>query len=159
MKNLEWAKSFVGCKLEGTGKRFQETVDVLVERLEACSQAVGIEMREDCLDDILRLISQCVKDCDDENGKFALRILGASIKDSGVKGFGTDPLPTNSLAVALARERLEEAKWWHSMSHRGGKKSRVCCLGCNRALDYEDELHRLERESADQLRGENRRWS
>jgi hypothetical protein len=33
MTDLEWARAFVGCKIEGTGRRFNETVDVLVEKL------------------------------------------------------------------------------------------------------------------------------
>ena len=33
MTDLEWARAFVGCKIEGTGLRFAETVDVLVTKL------------------------------------------------------------------------------------------------------------------------------
>jgi len=33
MTDLEWAQAFVGCKIEGTGRRFNETVDVLVRKL------------------------------------------------------------------------------------------------------------------------------
>jgi hypothetical protein len=33
MTDLEWARAFVGCKIEGTGRRFAETVDVLVKKL------------------------------------------------------------------------------------------------------------------------------
>ena len=33
MTDLEWARAFVGCKIEGTGYRFAETVDVLVKKL------------------------------------------------------------------------------------------------------------------------------
>jgi hypothetical protein len=33
MTDLEWARAFVGCKIEGTGRRFNETVDVLVKKL------------------------------------------------------------------------------------------------------------------------------
>jgi hypothetical protein len=33
MTDQEWARAFVGCKIEGTGYRFAETVDVLVKKL------------------------------------------------------------------------------------------------------------------------------
>ena len=33
MTDLEWARAFVGCKIAGTGFRFNETVDVLVKKL------------------------------------------------------------------------------------------------------------------------------
>ena len=33
MTDLEWARAFVGCKIEGTGRRFNETVEVLVKKL------------------------------------------------------------------------------------------------------------------------------
>jgi hypothetical protein len=33
MTDLEWAQDFVGCEIEGTGRRFNETVAVLVKRL------------------------------------------------------------------------------------------------------------------------------
>ena len=33
MTDLEWARAFVGCKIEGTGFRFAETVGVLVKKL------------------------------------------------------------------------------------------------------------------------------
>jgi len=33
MTDLEWARAFVGCKIAGTGMRFNETVDVLVKKL------------------------------------------------------------------------------------------------------------------------------
>ena len=33
MTDLEWARAFVGCKIEGTGYRFSETVEVLVKKL------------------------------------------------------------------------------------------------------------------------------
>jgi hypothetical protein len=33
MTDLEWARAFVGCKIEGTGRRFNETVQVLVKKL------------------------------------------------------------------------------------------------------------------------------
>ena len=33
MTDLEWARAFVGCKIEGTGMRFNDTVDVLVKKL------------------------------------------------------------------------------------------------------------------------------
>ena len=34
MTDLEWAKAFVGCKLDNTGRRFNETVEVLVKKLQ-----------------------------------------------------------------------------------------------------------------------------
>ena len=33
MTDLEWARAFVACKIAGTGRRFNETVDVLVKKL------------------------------------------------------------------------------------------------------------------------------
>ena len=33
MTDLEWAKAFVGCKIEGTGIRFNDTVEVLARKL------------------------------------------------------------------------------------------------------------------------------
>jgi hypothetical protein len=33
MTDLEWARAFVGCKIEGAGMRFNDTVDVLVKKL------------------------------------------------------------------------------------------------------------------------------
>lgn len=33
MTDIEWAKAFVGCKLPNTGRRFQETVEVLEKKL------------------------------------------------------------------------------------------------------------------------------
>ena len=33
MTDLAWARAFVGCKIEGTGRRFNETVAVLVKKL------------------------------------------------------------------------------------------------------------------------------
>jgi hypothetical protein len=33
MTDQEWARAFVGCKIAGTGRRFNETVDVLVKKL------------------------------------------------------------------------------------------------------------------------------
>jgi hypothetical protein len=43
MTDLEWARAFVGCKIEGTGMRFNDTVDVLVKKL--------AQMRQDALRD------------------------------------------------------------------------------------------------------------
>ena len=44
MTDLEWARAFVGCEIKGTGIRFNDTVEVLVNKLaevrkEAASQA------------------------------------------------------------------------------------------------------------------------
>ncbi len=33
MTDLEWARAFVGCRIKGTGIRFNDTVEVLVRRL------------------------------------------------------------------------------------------------------------------------------
>jgi len=42
MTDHEWARAFVGCKIEGTGFRFAETVDVLVKKLaQVREEAVG----------------------------------------------------------------------------------------------------------------------
>jgi hypothetical protein len=42
MTDREWARAFVGCKIEGTGLRFNETVDVLVKKLtEVREEAAG----------------------------------------------------------------------------------------------------------------------
>lgn len=38
MTDLEWARAFVGCKIAGTGIRFNETVDVLVKKLAQARQ-------------------------------------------------------------------------------------------------------------------------
>jgi hypothetical protein len=41
MTDLEWARAFVGCKIEGTGYRFAETVDVLVKKLAQVREETG----------------------------------------------------------------------------------------------------------------------
>ena len=41
MTDLEWARAFVGCKIEGTGRRFNETVDVLVKKLAEVRQGAS----------------------------------------------------------------------------------------------------------------------
>ena len=41
MTDLEWARAFVGCKIEGTGMRFSETVDVLVKKLAEVREEAG----------------------------------------------------------------------------------------------------------------------
>ena len=43
MTDREWARAFVNCEIAGTGRRFNQTVDVLVKKLEQARQegAVG----------------------------------------------------------------------------------------------------------------------
>jgi hypothetical protein len=41
MTDLEWARAFVGCKIEGTGIRFNDTVDVLVKKLAEVREETG----------------------------------------------------------------------------------------------------------------------
>lgn len=45
MTDLEWARAFVGCKIEGTGYRFNETVDVLVKKLAQVREEASGHMR------------------------------------------------------------------------------------------------------------------
>ena len=45
MTDLEWARAFVGCKIEGTGFRFNETVDVLVKKLAQVREEASGHMR------------------------------------------------------------------------------------------------------------------
>ena len=42
MTDLEWARAFVGFKIEGTGIRFNETVDVLVKKLAQVREEAAI---------------------------------------------------------------------------------------------------------------------
>ena len=45
MTDLEWARAFVGCKIEGTGYRFAETVDVLVKKLAQVREEAGADLQ------------------------------------------------------------------------------------------------------------------
>ena len=45
MTDLEWARAFVGCKIEGTGYRFAETVDVLVNKLAQVREEAGANLK------------------------------------------------------------------------------------------------------------------
>jgi hypothetical protein len=46
MTDLEWAKAFVSCKIEGTGSRFADTVDVLVKKLAQVRQEAAGNLHE-----------------------------------------------------------------------------------------------------------------
>jgi hypothetical protein len=46
MTDREWAKAFVGCKIKGTGIRFRETVDVLVNKLAQSREKSGCDSHE-----------------------------------------------------------------------------------------------------------------
>ena len=45
MTDLEWVRAFVGCKIEGTGIRFNETVDVLVKKLAQVRQEASADFQ------------------------------------------------------------------------------------------------------------------
>jgi len=47
MTDLEWAKAFVGCKIEGTGIRFNDTVEVLARKLAQVREEAAAGQRID----------------------------------------------------------------------------------------------------------------
>lgn len=42
-QDREWAEQFVGCKIEGTGRSFASTVEILARKLTECRNSEAIE--------------------------------------------------------------------------------------------------------------------
>ena len=113
----------------------------------AILSADHLAMRTACFQDMIRLIKNCIEDTPSQDGKEALRFLGAAISDSGVEGFGIEgtaaPI-SKHLAVLATAARGDErqaafCKIRDVISHMHGRVTRERVLAAIHNIAISDE--------------------